>query len=319
MTAARATAVVKRFESTVALDGVNLLVEEGEVRGLLGPNGAGKTTLLRILLGLVRPDSGSIELFGRPRRDAEPPGLAGVAGFVEDPSFYPYLSGRANLEVVAELDGGVSDARIDEVLERVDLAGRAGDRVSGYSTGMTQRLGIAASLLREPRLLLLDEPTAGLDPAGIRDMEALVRSLSEDGTAIVLSSHQIGEVEDACDTFTLIRRGQVVWDGTAERLRAEAPASAYGMSTSEDRRALDIASHQHGIHADAMAGDGIALTADQASLDRYVLALGEAGVAIRRLELLLSPLESMFFALTSDSEVDLAHPAQIAERALAEA
>ncbi len=318
MAAARATAVVKRFESTTALDGVNLVVEQDEVRGLLGPNGAGKTTLLRILLGLVRPDSGSVELLDQ-RQSSDPPGLLGVAGFVEDPRFYPYLSGQANLEIAADLDGGVSAGRIDEVLERVDLTRQAGDRVSGYSTGMRQRLGIAACLLGTPRLLLLDEPTAGLDPAGIREMGALIKSLSDEGVAILVSSHQIGEVEDVCNTFTLIRRGRVVWDGTAERLRAEAPASAFGMSTSDDRRALDIGSHQHGIHADALRKGGLALTADQVSLDRYVLALGEAGVAIRRLELLLSPLESMFFSLTGDSELDLTQPAEIAERALTEA
>jgi ABC-2 type transport system ATP-binding protein len=147
MPAIRATGVVKRFDTTCALDGVDLSVDHGEVRGLLGPNGAGKTTLLRILFGLVRPDAGAVELFDRPLDVSAPGALAGVAGFVEDPSFYPYFSGRANLELVAELDGNDRD-RIDEVLERVGLAGRAGDRVSGYSTGMKQRLGIASSLMR---------------------------------------------------------------------------------------------------------------------------------------------------------------------------
>src|SRR5205085_7051169 len=153
-----------RFETTCALDGVDLTVEEGEVRGLLGPNGAGKTTLLRILFGLVRRDAGVVHLFDRELDAVDQLALEGVAGFVEDPTFYPYLTGRVNLELLAELDGGGDESGIDEVLARVGLAGRGGDRVNGYSTGMKQRLGIAAALLRSPRLLLLDEPTAGLDP-----------------------------------------------------------------------------------------------------------------------------------------------------------
>ena len=143
------------------------VVEEGEVRGLLGPNGAGKTTLLRLLFGLVAPDEGDVELFGRPLGASESVDLDGVAGFVEEPTFYPYLSGRVNLELFAELDGGVAPAAASRRYStQVGLSGRGGDRVSGYSTGMRQRLGIAAALLRSPRLLLLDEPTSGLDPAG---------------------------------------------------------------------------------------------------------------------------------------------------------
>ena len=148
MAAVRAYGVEKRFETTRALDGVGLVLAEGEVRGLLGPNGAGKTTLLRILFGLVRADAGSVELFDRALDVSDSASLDGAAGFVEDPSFYPYLSGRVNLELLAELNGGESATRIDEVLARVGLATRGEDRVSGYSSGMKQRLGIAASLLR---------------------------------------------------------------------------------------------------------------------------------------------------------------------------
>src|SRR5580704_1412896 len=159
--AVRATGLVKRFETTTAVDRVDLVVEEGEVRGLLGPNGAGKTTLLRLLFGLVGADEGDVELFGRPLGASDSVCLDGVAGFVEEPTFYPYLPGRVNLELFAELDGGGPTDRVEELLEQVGLAGRGGDRVSGYSTGMRQRLGIAAALLRSPRLLLLDEPTSG--------------------------------------------------------------------------------------------------------------------------------------------------------------
>jgi ABC-2 type transport system ATP-binding protein len=303
VTAVRATAIRKRFETTLALDGVGLVVEEGEVRGLLGPNGAGKTTLLRVLFGLVRPDAGTVELFDRPLQAPESVALQGVAGFVEDPTFYPYLSGRANLELVAELDRGLAAGkRIDEVLARVGLAGRGRDRVGGYSTGMKQRLGIAASLLRSPRLLLLDEPTAGLDPAGVREVGSLVRELSADGVAILLSSHQIVEVEDVCDGFTILRRGTVVWDGTASRLRSEAAASAYRLTTSDDDHAFQLAEHQRGVGAVASERGDLELTVEQGCLDEYVFALAAAGVAVRRLELLASPVESMFFALTGTSQ-----------------
>ncbi len=226
MAGVSASGLTKRFERTCAVAGVDLVVGEGEVRGLLGPNGAGKTTLLRMLLGLVRADEGTIELLGRRLDGPDSLVLDGVAGFVEEPSFYPYLSGRANLEVLAELDGGTARTRIDDVLEQVELTGRAGDRVGGYSSGMRQRLGIAAALMRTPRLLLLDEPTSALDPAGARLVVGLLRTLSEEGVAVLLSSNKIEEVERVCGSFTVLSRGRVVWDGSTERMRTEAPSSA---------------------------------------------------------------------------------------------
>jgi ABC-2 type transport system ATP-binding protein len=298
--AARVRGLVKRFDEIVALDGVDLVVDEGEVRGLLGPNGAGKTTLLRIMFGLVRPDAGSVELFGRRLDPADPRTLEGVSGFVEDPTFYPYLSGRANLELLAELDGGDSSRRVDAVLDQVGLARRARDRVNGYSTGMKQRLGIAAALLRGPRLLLLDEPTAGLDPAGVRDIGRLVRDLSADRVAILVSSHQIVEVEDVCDTFTVLRRGRVVWSGSAAELGDQAPGSSYRLLTSDDARALELAQRCAGVAAVPTPRGGLEVSANQRSLDAFVLALGSQGVAVRLLELLVSPVESMFFALTGE-------------------
>ena len=179
-----------------------------------------------MLLGLVRADGGTIELFGRGLDGHASPALDGVSGFVEEPSFYPYLSGRANLEVLSEFDGPDARGRIDDVLDQVQLTGRASDRVGGYSSGMRQRLGIAAGLMRSPRLLLLDEPTSALDPAGARLVVGLLRTLSEEGVAALLSSNKIEEVERVCDSFTVLHRGRVAWDGSAERMRAEAPPSA---------------------------------------------------------------------------------------------
>jgi ABC-2 type transport system ATP-binding protein len=299
-----ARGLTKRFEATCAVDEVDLAVEEGELRGLLGPNGAGKTTLLRMLLGLVRPDEGSIELLGRAWGDSDTPALDGVAGFVEDPAFYPYLSGRANLELLAELDGGDSRGRVEDALGQVRLAERGADRVSGYSTGMRQRLGIAAALLRAPRLLLLDEPTSGLDPEGVRFVGELLRELSAKGVAVLLSSHQIGEVEEVCDSFSVLNRGRMVWEGSAAQMRAQAPPSAYRMLTSDDRRALEIAAGRPGVRAEPSAGGWLTLEVEERTLDPYVLALGSSGVAVRRLELQVSALESMFFALTDRPRED---------------
>jgi len=283
------------------------VVEEGEIRGLLGPNGAGKTTLMRVLLGLVRADAGSVELFGRALHGGGPEALEQVAGFVEEASFYPYLSGRVNLELLAKLDGGVGNDRIDEVLATVGLAARAGDRVNGYSSGMRQRLGIAASLLREPRLLVLDEPTSGFDPAGVREMAGLIRELAAAGTAVLLSSHQIGEVEAICDCYTVLRSGKVVWDGTAEQVRGAAPAPSYAMSTSDDRRALEIAMRSADVDAVPSPAGGLELTVGGDALDPFVFALGDARVAVRRLDMVVSPLESMFFALTEGPQAGPAH------------
>ncbi len=299
--AVRATGLAKRFASTIAVDDVDLEVRAGEVRGLLGPNGAGKTTLLRMLFGLATPDAGSIELFGRPLHGSDRSSLDGVAGFVEDPSFYPYLSGRANLELLAELDGAGARGRIDAALERVDLLQRGRDRVGGYSSGMRQRLGIAAAMLREPRLLLLDEPTSGLDPAGAREVATLLRELSNRGAAVLLSSHLIGEIETACDGFTVVDRGRVVWSGTATQARAQAPASGYALSTSDDHRALEIAELHPGVRVSRSQMGELELEIAEQQLDPFVLTLGRHDVAIRRLELRVSPLESMFFALTGDA------------------
>jgi ABC-2 type transport system ATP-binding protein len=298
--ALRATGLVKEFDGTRAVDGVDLRVAHGEVRGLLGPNGAGKTTLLRMLFGLIAPDAGEIELFGRPLRPDHPTALDGTSGFVEAPAFYPYLSARANLELLAELDGAGAGARIDDALEQVGLTERREDRVSGYSTGMRQRLGIAASLLRAPRLLLLDEPSSGLDPAGVRDVWALVRQLARDGAAVLLSSHQIVEVQGVCDSFTVLRRGQAVWSGTAAQLREHAPEVEYRLATSNDAAALAIAGEHEGVRATPGPEGGLRVQAHPEQLDPYVVALGSRGVAIRGLEVAVGPLQAMFFELTGE-------------------
>ena len=318
--AVRATGLVKRFGATTAVDRLDLVIEAGEVRGLLGPNGAGKTTLLRMLLGLIRPDGGVVELLGHKLDHLGGDVLDGVGGFVEEPCFYPYLSGRSNLALLAKLDGRHAGAeQIDDALQRVDLGERAGDRLSGYSTGMRQRLGIAAALLRRPRLLLLDEPTSGLDPAGTRAVASLVRELAAGGVAVLLSSHQIGELERVCDSYTMLRHGQGVWTGTGIELEAQAPGSAYALYTSDDAHARELATHVPRVRIQPAARGGLAVAARPEDMDELVAALGDARVLIRRLELLVSPLESMFFALTSPEggvALDKLEPQQLADTVL---
>ncbi len=320
MDAICASGLVKRFASTVAVDDVDLHIPAGRVHGLLGANGAGKTTLLRLLFGLIAPDAGEVELLGRRLSGPGSAALDHVGGFIEDPTFYPYLSGAANLTLLARLDDGDPErSRIDAVLNRVELLARADDRVSGYSTGMRQRLGIAAALLRRPRVLLLDEPTSGLDPAGARSVAGLVRELAADGVAVLLSSHQIGELERICDAYTVMRAGRVVWDGSADALVAAAPASAYAFVTSDDERALSIAAEHPGVRAGRASRGPLTVTVADYDLDVLVLALARERVAVRRLELLVSPLESMFFALSEDERVGDLDPQDLAERIFAEA
>jgi ABC-2 type transport system ATP-binding protein len=289
----------KTFGDVRAIDGLDLTVATAQVHGLVGPNGAGKTTLLRILFGLVAPDAGVVTLLGQVADDAETPSTQGIGGFVEEPRFYPYLTARRNLELMADLDGGGQE-RIDEVLENVRLDDRADRKVGGFSSGMRQRLGLAASLLRKPRLLLLDEPTVGLDPTGARDMLAIVQTLASDGVTVVVSSHNMSELEGVCDGITVIREGRSVWHGSMEQLREESPAPAHRLETSDDARAMELAKDDRRLEIVPDPGGWLTVSADRDVLDAYVVSLGRSGVAVRRLDLLMTALESMFFSLTGE-------------------
>jgi ABC-2 type transport system ATP-binding protein len=290
--------VTKRFGDVIAVNAISLQVHQGEVYGVLGPNGAGKTTLLRMLFGLIRPDAGTLRVFGRTWEESGPRTLEGVAGFVESPRFYPYLSGRKNLEGLACLDGGAGADEIDEALEVVDLVGSAGRKVGGYSYGMRQRLGVAASLLRDPKLLVLDEPANGLDPAGIRDMRALVKRLADSGLTVLLSSHDMGEVEEICDNVTIMRSGSVVFHGEIAELREQAPEQGHRLLTDDDARALRLAVRHPGLEVAADPEGGLSVIGPQSGVDAYVTTLVGSGLALRRLELTETPLEALFFMLT---------------------
>ncbi|MHB1469761.1 MAG: ABC transporter ATP-binding protein [Solirubrobacteraceae bacterium] len=298
---------MKRYGEVLAVDHVDLEVNAGDVYGFLGPNGAGKTTTLRMALGLITPTEGGVELFGRdPMRDGAA-ALAGVAGFVEAPRFYPYLTGRKNLELLAALDGGQARARIDTALETVELAPRAKHKVGGYSHGMRQRLGIAAALLRDPRLLILDEPATGLDPAGMRDMRLLIRRLSTEGITVLLSSHLLPEVEELCDRVAIVSHGRIVYEGALESLREMAGAT-HRLRTSDDTRACEIAGALPEIeivptgagHTDERGQLRVRGLED--AIGELSLALARANVAIFALTPELATLEDLFFRLTEGEE-----------------
>ena len=210
----------KRYGSRVALDGLDLSVPSGVVYGFLGPNGAGKTTTMRLLTGLLHPDAGSIELLGSPFARGDRRRLFDVGALIESPSFYPYLSGRSNLRELAATGAPVPRTRVDELIELVGLRDRAKDKVSGYSLGMKQRLGIAAALLSDPTLLLLDEPANGLDPAGIVAMRETLRHLASTGKTVFVSSHLLGEVQVLADVVGIIASGRLVREGTLDTLLA---------------------------------------------------------------------------------------------------
>jgi ABC-2 type transport system ATP-binding protein len=303
--------LVKRYGEIAAVDGVDLTVNEGDVFGYLGPNGAGKTTSLRMLLGLIRPTAGTVRLFGRDPQ-ASVRALEGVAGFVEAPTFYPYLSGHKNLELYAALDGGAASNRIEDVLETVQLRSRAKDKVKGYSHGMKQRLGIASALLRDPRLLLLDEPATGLDPGGMRDMRELIRDLGSRGITVLLSSHLMTEVEELCNRVAIVREGRIAYEGSLADLRSRAGVS-YRLRTTDDARARQVAQAQAGIEQiEAGRRDGLLFKASgESAVAALSLALAESGAQVVELTPRQATLEDLFFELTEDGH-EPEHPAATA-------
>jgi ABC-2 type transport system ATP-binding protein len=298
-----ARGLVKRYGEVLAVDGVDLTVDRGDVFGYLGPNGAGKTTSLRMLLGLIRPTAGSVRLFGRDPLREGAGALAGVAGFVEGPTFYPYLSGRKNLRLLADYDDPSSRPRIEEVLELVELRDRAKDKVGGYSHGMRQRLGIAAALLRQPRLLLLDEPTTGLDPAGMRDMRRLVRRLATEGITILLSSHLLYEVEELCNRVAIVRSGRIVYQGALGDLLATA-ASSYMLRATELERAGIVCRAQAGIENVAVVDGHVRFVAEEDAVAALTVALGQARIGVTALVPERETLEDLFLGLTGGESSD---------------
>ena len=286
-------ALTRRYgEAIVAVDSLDLRVRRGEVYGFLGPNGAGKTTTLRMLLGLVRPTSGTATVLGEP--PGAPAGLARIGAMVEAPAFYPYLSGRDNLRVLARY-AGVPEDRVAAVLGQVDLSARAGDRAATYSMGMKQRLGVAAALLKDPELLILDEPTNGLDPAGMAEMREFIRSLARGGRTVLLSSHLMGEIEQMSDRVGVIRDGSLIAEGTVDELRGR---TGLRVRAEPLPQAIELLGELPGVVASRSLDGVIDVAADSAEAAAINRALVEAGIAVSELSPRRASLEDVFLELT---------------------
>ena len=305
--AVRARGITKWFGDVVALDGVDLDVAAGQIHGVAGPNGAGKTTLFGLLLGLALADRGTLEILGTPvgRALAAPDG---VAGFVDGPGLYPSLTARRNLAALAALRGpGAPTADIDDILEQVGLTDVADDKVRGFSLGMRQRLGLAAALLTKPRLLVLDEPVNGLDPAGKRHVHDTLTRLAADGTAVVLSSHRMDDLEALCSDVTILATGRVVFSGPLGKLADGDRELDYRLVTSDIEAARHVAAGTDGIQVIDNAGrrpdrEVLVVRALVSDLDELVPRLVRADIAVRELTPMISPLESAFLALTEQQE-----------------
>jgi ABC-2 type transport system ATP-binding protein len=293
--------LTKRFGSRTAVDGVDLRVPRGSAFGYLGPNGAGKTTLIRMLLGLTSATAGSMRLLGRPVPAERAEALARVGAIVEEPRFHSFLTGRENLEVVAAARDPQAVGRIDGALERVGLAARADERVKKYSLGMRQRLGVARALLGDPELLILDEPTNGLDPAGILEFRGLVRRLVGEGRTVVLSSHLLDEVEKICDAVAIVDQGRVVWQGPIDAIRGDGTATllvdvdnvAAAISLLESH---DVEATPEGLRITVHGGDHAHVAGE---INRTLVT---GGIAVRRLEPTRASLEERFLEITSRLE-----------------
>lgn len=282
--------LTKTYGSVKALDGLSLSIPRGGVYGVLGPNGAGKSTLFRTLLGLIRPTEGTATIMGGPIGDVT--AMRRMGSMIETPRFPPYLTARQVLQWLGHAHGGVPDADIRRWLERVGLTEAADRKVRGFSVGMLQRLGVAAALMTKPDLVILDEPTSGMDPPGIQEMRALIRSLADnEGVTIILASHQLQEVQRVCDRVAIFNRGKVVAEGrvseltaSGERLRLSATPLARVMAVLGERGSLD--------------GDAVLAAVPRAEAPTLIRALVEAGVEIDEARWVGADLESVFMTET---------------------
>jgi ABC-2 type transport system ATP-binding protein len=295
--------LTKRFGATVAVDDVELLVPRGSAFGYLGPNGAGKTTLIRTLLGLTKADRGTMSLLGTPVPAERSKALARVAAIVDEPRFHPHLTGRDNLRLLAAARGGQAEQRIAPSLARVGLAERAGDKVASYSMGMRQRLGVAACLLADPELLILDEPMNGLDPAGMHEMRAMILSLVAEGRTVVLSSHLLDEVERTCDAVAIVDRGRVIRQGPIDELTRGAGAVVVQVDCAEPARAAQLINEAEIAAGTALTDTGLTVTLPAGASGKVVADLNRrlvrADIDVYGLREIQTSLEDWFLSVTS--------------------
>lgn len=294
----------RRRGVSVAVDSLNLSVPEGGVFGFLGPNGSGKTTTIRCLLGLVRPTAGTMRVFGQPVPGSLREGMRRIGAIVESPALFPSMTGRENLRLLARIDG-IGNARVDEVLGQVGLAERSRDTVKHYSLGMRQRLGLAAALLKDPELLILDEPANGLDPAGIREVRELLRRLGAEGRTVFVSSHQLSEVEQTCDAVAILRRGSCVATGSVADVMATASGGQTGVLVkAEGVSAAAAALQRAGYAVEPVNGHLRVLASPDRSAEINRLLAAE-GIWLSELRPDEQRLEDLFLEITRDPPVDL--------------
>jgi ABC-type multidrug transport system ATPase subunit len=285
----------KNFSSVQALDQVSIHVYEGEVYGFLGPNGAGKTTTIGIMLGLIHATSGQVEIFQEKVRPNQTTVLQRVGSLMGSPSFVPYLTGRDNLRILAQLHSAVNSNRIDKLLGQVGLAGAANRKAKGYSSGMKQRLALAGALLHKPEMLILDEPTNGLDPAGMREVRLLLRSLADGGTTIFLSSHLLHEVEQICDRVAVLNHGKVVAEGTVSELRGDHQVVRVRVPN------LEMAALLLNPLARSVRKNGVYLEVEGLLSEAVVETLALNGMMPSEVSIKGHDLEQVFLDLTRDS------------------
>jgi ABC-2 type transport system ATP-binding protein len=296
----------KRFGDRIAVDDVDLRVPRGSAFGYLGPNGAGKTTLIRMLLGLTGATSGTMHLLGRPVPAERRAALARVGAIVEEPRFHGHLTGRENLTVIAAAREPEAHDRIDGALARAGLSQRADERVKRYSLGMRQRLGVARSLLADPELLILDEPTNGLDPAGMHEFRDMIRGFVTEGRTVLLSSHLLDEVEKICDSVAIVDRGRVVMQGSIADL-ARGGEQTILIATSDEERARALLAENRAVASAVAEAEGIRVrlrpdVEAEPAADDIGRGLVLAGLAIRRFEPARASLEQRFLEITSRLE-----------------
>jgi ABC-2 type transport system ATP-binding protein len=294
--------LTKRFGARTAVDGVDLLVPRGSAFGFLGPNGAGKTTMIRMLLGLTQASAGQMRVLDHPVPAERAAALQRVGAIVEDPRFHTHLSGRENLRVVAAVRGGEANARIAPALARVGLAERADDKVKRYSLGMRQRLGVARCLLADPLLLILDEPTNGLDPGGIQEFREMIRAMVEqEGRTVFLSSHLLDEVEKICDAAAIVDRGKVITQGPIAELAEGGARHELIVGVDDPERAIGLLEGLHQVREAHRSEEGlrVVLAGGPETAAEVNAQLVSAGLAVSRLEPVRHSLEQRFLEITS--------------------
>ena len=292
--------LTKRYKNVVAVDDLSLEIRQGRVYGLLGPNGSGKTTTMGLLLGLLTPTSGTFRLFGSAHGHED--SLRRVGAIIESPSFYPYLSGFQNLRYFQMISGGGSKEELETLIDRVGLAGRGDDLFRTYSSGMKQRLGIAYALLGDPDIVFLDEPTNGLDPEGMIEVRELIKGLGDGNRTVLLSSHLLHEVEQVCDSVTIISKGRLIVQGEVSQLVATVGSEQVRTKTTDNSKALQILSALEWVEGISIHEDSLLVTASIKRSAELTAALADAGVFVAEMMPVRTSLEEYFLEVTGHGE-----------------